>query len=69
MALAPCASLLPNLGRSQVALRQKITTQAIGDLAGIDSIVLLSCRGDGALRRGRRHGRRKCGVWLAVQGI
>ena len=46
--VAQSAAPIPNLGGSHVAFRQKIAAQAVGDLAGIDPIVLLLCRGDRA---------------------
>jgi hypothetical protein len=36
-----------NFGRGHVALRQKITAQAVGDLVGIDAIVFLLGGGNG----------------------
>ena len=41
LAIAQGASSLPNLHRGHVALGQEIAAQAVGDLAGIDAIVLL----------------------------
>jgi hypothetical protein len=38
-----------------VALRQEVTAQALGDLAGIDPIVLLLGRSDGAQHQGMRY--------------
>ncbi|HEX3435636.1 MAG TPA: hypothetical protein VHT24_02635 [Pseudacidobacterium sp.] len=37
--------LVPDLGRGHVALGQKVTTQAVGDLTGIHPVILLlGCR-------------------------
>ena len=43
-AIAKRAAPVADLGRCHVALGQEIATQTIGDLAGIDSFVLLFCR-------------------------
>jgi hypothetical protein len=47
-AVAQGSPSVPNLGRCHVAFRQEVAAQAVGDLAGINSIVLFLGRGDGA---------------------
>jgi hypothetical protein len=37
---------VPDLGRSHVAFRKEITTQAVGNLAGIDLVILPLRRGN-----------------------
>jgi hypothetical protein len=46
MPIAQGTAPIPNLGGSHVAFRQEVAAQAVGDLAGIDPIVLLFRRGD-----------------------
>jgi hypothetical protein len=41
MPIAQGAAAILNLSGSHVAFRQKVTAQAVGNLAGIDPIVLL----------------------------
>src|SRR5260221_8529803 len=46
--IAQRAAPFANLRRGHVALRQKITAQAVGNLIGIDAIVLFLGRGNGS---------------------
>src|SRR5271165_902411 len=55
MPVSQGAASIPNLGRCHVAFRQKVTAQAVGNLAGINPIILLFRRGDGAQHQRMRH--------------
>jgi hypothetical protein len=43
VSVAQRAAPVSNLGRRHVAFRQKVAAQAVGDLAGINALVLLFC--------------------------
>src|SRR2546425_8780083 len=53
--LFPSADRRSNRGGCHVAFRQEVAAQAVGDLAGIDAIVLLLGRCDGAQHQGMRY--------------
>src|ERR1700735_3991737 len=55
MPIAQAAAPVPNRGGRHVAFRQKITTQTVGDLAGIDAIIFLLRQCDGAQHHGMRY--------------
>src|SRR5271165_1873680 len=46
---------IPNLGRGHVAFRQEVAAQAVGNLAGINPIILLFRRSDGAQHQRMSH--------------
>jgi len=53
--VAQGSASIANGGGCHVALRQEVTAQAFSDLAGIDPIVLLLGRGDGAQHQRMRY--------------
>src|SRR5271165_3346556 len=55
MPVAQGAASIPNLGWCHVAFRQEVAAQAVSNLAGINPIILLFRRGDGAQHQRMRH--------------
>src|SRR5580700_5410380 len=55
MPVAQDSASIPNLGRCHVAFRQEVTAQAVGNLAGINPIILLFRRRDGTQHQRMRH--------------
>ena len=55
VAVAQGSASVPNRSGCHVAFRQKVAAQAVGDLSGIDPIVLLLSRSDGAQHQRMRH--------------
>src|SRR5271157_2075103 len=55
MPVAQGPASIPNLSRCHVAFRQEVTAQPVGNLAGINPIILLFRRGDGAQHQRMRH--------------
>src|SRR5450755_3256084 len=55
MPVAQGPASIPNLSRCHVAFRQEVTAQAVGNLAGINPIILLFRCGDGAQHQRMRH--------------
>jgi hypothetical protein len=55
MAVAQGAAPIPKLRGRHVAFRKEVTAQAVGDLVGIDPVVLLLSQCDGAQHRRMRY--------------
>src|SRR5947209_2642296 len=55
VAVAQSSASVPNGGACHVALRQEVTAQAVGDLAGINPVVFLLGRSDGAQHQRMRY--------------
>ena len=65
VAIAQCAPPLANRRRGHVALRQKITPQAVANLAGVDAVVLFLGGGNSPQHQRMRH-LQSGSMWLEV---